>query len=127
MPLRRISFFAKRHYGSSAVIFFCLIGVGCETATTWNHHVNDSRTNESISLPRPVRENSVAVPYSALYGNDTLYQLVDGRMQRLWGFRNGRSNIYVFDAKRRLIWKSTGPLSRKRARQFIRMIRRLTR
>lgn len=51
----------------------------------------------------------------------------DGTMQRLYGMRNGRSNIYVFDAKRRLIWKSSGPLSRRRAKQFIRLIRRITR
>lgn len=37
----------------------------------------------AVSVPRPVRENGVAVPYSALYGNDTLYQLVDGRMKRI--------------------------------------------
>lgn len=51
----------------------------------------------------------------------------DGRMMRLWGFRQGRSNIYVFDAKRRLIWKSSGPLTKKRAKQYIRMLLRLTR
>ena len=37
----------------------------------------------AISVPRPAREDSVALPYSALYGNDTVYQLVDGRMTRL--------------------------------------------
>ncbi len=51
----------------------------------------------------------------------------DGRMQRHWGFRNGRSNIYVFDRQRRLIWKSSGPLTRRRARQFMRLLLRLTR
>jgi hypothetical protein len=51
----------------------------------------------------------------------------DGRMMRLWGFRNGRSNIYVFDAQRRLIWKSSGPLTQKRAKQYLRMLLRLTR
>lgn len=51
----------------------------------------------------------------------------DGRMQRLWGFRNGRSNIYLFDQKRRLLWKSSGPLQERRATQFIRLILRLTR
>ena len=51
----------------------------------------------------------------------------DATMQRLWGFRNGRSNIYVFDETRRLIWKSSGPLSRPRGRQFIRFILRVTR
>ena len=51
----------------------------------------------------------------------------DGRMMRLWGFRNGRSNIYVFDAERRLIWKSSGPLTKRRARHYLRMLLRLTR
>lgn len=51
----------------------------------------------------------------------------DGRMQRLYGFRNGRSNIFVFDQNRRLIWKSSGPLTRKRGRQLLRFIIRLTR
>lgn len=51
----------------------------------------------------------------------------EGRMQRLWGFRNGRSNIYVFDAKRRLIWKSSGPLTRRRARQLVRFLLRVSR
>ena len=37
----------------------------------------------AISVPRPTRDDSVALPYSALYGNDTVYQLVDGRMARL--------------------------------------------
>ncbi|SDT20135.1 HlyD family secretion protein [Halopseudomonas xinjiangensis] len=37
----------------------------------------------AVSVPRPVRQNSVALPYSALYGNDTIYQLIDGRMARL--------------------------------------------
>ncbi|UAW98562.1 HlyD family efflux transporter periplasmic adaptor subunit [Halopseudomonas nanhaiensis] len=45
----------------------------------------------AVSVPRPVRESSVAVPYSALYGNDTLYQLVDGRMKRLQVERVGET------------------------------------
>lgn len=61
--------------------------------------------------------------------NDRITVLIDrdARMQRLWGFRNGRSNVYVFDAERRLIWKSSGPLTRQRGRQFIRFILRVTR
>ena len=51
----------------------------------------------------------------------------NGRMRKLWGFRNGRSNIYIFDAQRRLIWKSSGPLTRRRAKQLIRFILRLIR
>lgn len=51
----------------------------------------------------------------------------DGRMQRLWGFRNGRSNVYLFDEARRLVWKSSGPLPERRAGQLIRLIMRLTR
>jgi predicted transcriptional regulator len=47
-----------------------------------------------------------------------------GVMMRTWGFRNGRSNIYVLDADRRLVWKSSGPLEQRRARQFIRFLQR---
>ncbi len=51
----------------------------------------------------------------------------DGSLRKLYGFRNGRSNIFVFDQNRRLIWKSSGPLTRKRGKQLLRMIIRLTR
>ncbi|HDZ55632.1 MAG TPA: biotin/lipoyl-binding protein [Pseudomonas xinjiangensis] len=37
----------------------------------------------AISVARPARDNSVALPYSAIYGNRTIYQLVEGRMHRL--------------------------------------------
>ncbi|MEH6566399.1 MAG: HlyD family efflux transporter periplasmic adaptor subunit [Halopseudomonas sp.] len=37
----------------------------------------------AISVARPVRDDSVALPYSALYGNDTLYEVRDGRLQRI--------------------------------------------
>ncbi len=37
----------------------------------------------AISVARPAQSGSVALPYTALYGNDTVYQLVDGRMQRV--------------------------------------------
>jgi hypothetical protein len=37
----------------------------------------------AISVPKPASENSVALPYSALYGNDTVYALVDGRRSRV--------------------------------------------
>ena len=49
-----------------------------------------------------------------------------GKLQQQWGFRNGRSNIYVFDQNRRLIWKSSGPMTKKRARQFLRFLRRMS-
>jgi len=80
---------------------------------------------QETSIPNAILD--VAVRYYSKKDRVTVLVDRDARMQRLWGFRNGRSNIYVFDRKRRLIWKSTGPLTRKRARQFIRMIRRLTR
>ena len=51
----------------------------------------------------------------------------DGSMMRKWGFRNGRSNIYVFDKSRTLVWKTSGPLSKRRGRQLIRLILRLVR
>ncbi len=50
-----------------------------------------------------------------------------GGMRKLWGFRNGRSNIYVLDQKRRLRWRSSGPLTKRRARQLLRLVRRLVR
>jgi predicted transcriptional regulator len=50
-----------------------------------------------------------------------------GMMMKHWGFRNGRSNIYVFDKQRRLRWKTSGPLSKKIGNRLIRMIRRLQR
>ncbi len=37
----------------------------------------------AVSVSRPLDGNSVALPYTALYGNDTIYQLAEGRMQRL--------------------------------------------
>lgn len=49
----------------------------------------------------------------------------DGRMQKKWGFRNGRSNIYVLDKKRRLRWRTSGKLSQKRGNQLIRFVYRL--
>ncbi len=48
-----------------------------------------------------------------------------GKMMKLWGFRNGRSNIYVLDKKRRLRWRSSGPLNKRRGKQLIRFILRL--
>jgi len=51
----------------------------------------------------------------------------EGVIRQRWGFFNGRSNIYVFDAKRRLIWRSSGPLSRRLGRQLVRMIVRRAR
>lgn len=50
-----------------------------------------------------------------------------GGMMKQWGFRNGRSNIYMLDQGRVLRWKSSGPLSEKRGEQLIRLLRRLTR
>jgi predicted transcriptional regulator len=50
----------------------------------------------------------------------------NGKMMKKWGFRNGRSNIYVLDKKRRLRWRSSGSLSKRRGNQLIRFILRLT-
>lgn len=36
-----------------------------------------------LELRLPAEANAVAIPRSALYGNDTLYRVVDGRLQRL--------------------------------------------
>jgi hypothetical protein len=50
-----------------------------------------------------------------------------GEMMKKWGFRDGRSNIYILDKKRRLRWRSSGKLSKRRGNQLIRFILRLTR
>lgn len=50
-----------------------------------------------------------------------------GAMMKKWGFRNGRSNIYLLDKQRRLRWRSSGPLNQRRGNQLIRFIQRLTR
>ncbi len=50
----------------------------------------------------------------------------NGHMMKSWGFRNGRSNIYVLDKNRRLRWKTSGPISRKMGRRLVRLLRRLT-
>ncbi|MDY0003278.1 MAG: YtfJ family protein [Polyangia bacterium] len=51
----------------------------------------------------------------------------DGGMMKKWGFRNGRSNIYVFDKDRNLVWKTSGPLDKRRGMQLIKLIQRLHR
>lgn len=37
----------------------------------------------AISVPKPAAPQSIAVPYSALYGNQTVYALEEGRMRRI--------------------------------------------
>ena len=37
----------------------------------------------AISVPKPAAPDSIAVPYSALYGNRTIYALEDGRMHHI--------------------------------------------
>ena len=49
-----------------------------------------------------------------------------GGMMKKWGFRNGRSNVYVFDKGRVLRWKSSGPLSKQRGGQLLRLVYQLT-
>lgn len=46
----------------------------------------------------------------------------EGTVRRTWGFHHGRSNIYVLDGRRRVIWRSSGPLTRRLGRQLVRMI-----
>ncbi len=67
-----------------------------------------------------IREHTRSSPVRVLLDRD-------GVVRRRWGFFNGRSNIYVFDAKRRLIWRSSGPLTRRLGRQLVRMIVRRAR
>lgn len=50
----------------------------------------------------------------------------EGDMMKKWGFRNGRSNIYLLDKNRRLRWRTSGALTKKRGNQLIRLIMRLT-
>jgi predicted transcriptional regulator len=49
----------------------------------------------------------------------------DGHMMKDWGFRNGRSNIYMLDQSRTVRWKTSGPLDERRQGQVIRLLRRL--
>jgi predicted transcriptional regulator len=49
----------------------------------------------------------------------------DSSMQKLYGFRNGRSNIWMLDKDRVLRWKTSGPLDKARSAQLIRLLRRL--
>jgi len=93
--------------------------------TTRNYDSIGIANYQETAIPNAILD--LAVRHYAKKDRVTVLVDRDGRMQRLWGFRNGRSNIYVFDKARRLIWKTSGPLTRKRARQFVRMIRRLTR
>lgn len=58
----------------------------------------------AISVPKPASENSVALPYSALYGNNTVYALVDGRMSRIEVQRVGE--IRQEDGKRWILVQS---------------------
>ncbi len=50
-----------------------------------------------------------------------------GKMMKLWGFRNGRSNIYLLDKDRRLRWRTSGPLSKRQGERLIRLVLRLCR
>ena len=51
----------------------------------------------------------------------------EGVFRRAWGLHHGRSNIYVLDARRRVIWRSSGPLTPRLGRQLVRMIVRRAR
>jgi len=59
----------------------------------------------AISVARPVRSDSVALPYSALYGNDTLYQVLNGRLQRIEVQRVGE--ILTEQGDRRVLVRSS--------------------
>ncbi|MFH2006931.1 MAG: hypothetical protein ABI333_10140 [bacterium] len=93
----------------------------------------DSRSYESIGI---VNFHESALPSSIITrairehtrsSRVTILLDRDGRMRRQWGFLNGRSNVYVFDGRRRLIWKTSGPLTQRLGRQLIRMLVRLSR
>ena len=58
-----------------------------------------------MGVARPVRNDSVALPYSALYGNDTLYQVLDGRLQRIQVQRVGETMNE--QGERRVLVRST--------------------
>ena len=49
----------------------------------------------SLNLLRPPQDNAVALPYTALYGRDKVYRLIDGRMQ---GTRINHLGDYIDDA-----------------------------
>ena len=58
---------------------------GVEALFTLDQPATDLRIGNlvAISVPKPASENSVALPYSAFYGNNTVYALEDGRMVRV--------------------------------------------
>lgn len=66
---------------------------GVEALFTLDQPVTGLRIGNllAISVSRPARQNTVALPYSALYGNNTVYALVDGRLSRVEVQRAGET------------------------------------
>ncbi|RHW21296.1 efflux RND transporter periplasmic adaptor subunit [Pseudomonas jilinensis] len=58
----------------------------------------------AISVSRPNQPDSVALPYSALYGNDTIYAVNDQRLQRIQVERLGET--HGPDGERRVLLRS---------------------
>ncbi|MGI3129286.1 efflux RND transporter periplasmic adaptor subunit [Halopseudomonas pachastrellae] len=59
----------------------------------------------AISVARPSRNDSVALPYSALYGNNTVYTLNDGRLQAIAVEQVGETRDA--DGERRVLVRSS--------------------
>jgi hypothetical protein len=79
------------------------------------------------AIPNVVFDLFIKREMKRRFPGDLVLRDRNGTMMRLYGMRNGRSNILIFDRQRRLIWKSSGPLTRKNAKRLLRMIRRLSR
>lgn len=77
-------------------------------------------------IPNVVFDLFIARVMRTKYPGELVLRDRDGTMMRLYGMRNGRSNIFVFNQQRELIWKSSGPLGRTSAKQLLRLLRRLT-
>lgn len=77
-------------------------------------------------IPNVVFDLFIAREMRNKYPGELVLRDRDGTMMRAYGMRNGRSNIYVFNQRRELIWKSSGPLTRMRAEQLLRLLRRIT-
>ncbi|MDY0002137.1 MAG: hypothetical protein RBU30_12640 [Polyangia bacterium] len=89
------------------------------------HKIGFANYMES-GIPNVVFDLFIAREMRKKYPGELVLRDRDGTMMRTYGMRNGRSNIYVFNQQRELIWKSSGPLTQKRAEQLLRLLRRIT-
>ncbi len=82
---------------------------------------------QESAIPNAVFDLFIKRQMEKNYPGELVLRDRNGTMMRLYGMRNGRSNIFVLDRQRRLIWKSSGPMTRKTAKRLLRLLRRLSR